>query len=151
MSCCAPKGEAGSPAGWDRTIPPAEIVLASCNLGNVVFQTDLSIPQVHCGACISAVEGALQSLDGVVGARLNLTTRRIAVRWTIQDDPPPMIEALKSIGYDAFLTESNDGARDSELSRLLRATAVAGFAAMNIMLLSVSVWSGAEQETRHAF
>ncbi len=151
MSCCARKGEALSPSEWDHAIPAAEISLASRDLGNGVFQTDLSVPQAHCGACISAVERTLQGLDGVVGARLNLTTRRVAVRWTTRRQPPPMIEALKSIGYDAFLTEADDGARDPELSRLLRATAVAGFAAMNTMLLSVSVWSGADQATRHAF
>lgn len=151
MSCCETKGEARSLLGQEREISAAEIVLASRNLGNGVFQTELSIPQARCGACISVVEGVLQSLDGVLGARVNLTSRRVAVKWMSEDGPPSMINALKAIGYDAFLTESEDGGGDPELSRLLRATAVAGFAAMNIMLLSVSVWSGADQETRHAF
>src|SRR5206468_12751546 len=38
-----------------------------------------------------------------------------------------------------------------ELSELIRALAVAGFAASNIMLLSVSIWAGAEAETRDLF
>ena len=37
---------------------------------------------------------------------------------------------------------------DGALSELIRALAVAGFAASNIMLLSVSIWSGADAETR---
>src|SRR5690606_31234704 len=37
------------------------------------------------------------------------------------------------------------------LARLIRALAVAGFAAMNIMGLSVAVWSGASGETRDLF
>ena len=40
---------------------------------------------------------------------------------------------------------------DGTLSELIRALAVAGFAASNIMLLSVSIWSGAETETRNLF
>ena len=51
---------------------------------------------------------------------------------------------------DPFVDFEAQG-RDSELSKLLRAVAVAGFAAGNIMLLSVSVWSGAEGATRDVF
>ena len=70
-----------------------EIVLASRDLGNGVFQTDLSVPQARCAACIAAIEGALQRLDGVVAARVNLTSRRVAVKWRGERQVPPMIEA----------------------------------------------------------
>ncbi|WP_074061273.1 heavy metal translocating P-type ATPase [Rhizobium etli] len=154
MSCCAMGTEAGlllAPQPEAREISAREIVLASRDLGDGMFQTDLSVPQARCGACIAAIEGALQRLDGVIAARLNLTSRRVAVRWSSGSHVPPMIEALRDLGYDACLTETDDGGRDPEMSRLLRATAVAGFAAMNIMLLSVSIWSGADAGTRNAF
>ncbi|UWU17230.1 heavy metal translocating P-type ATPase (plasmid) [Rhizobium sullae] len=151
MSCCAMGTEADLLLVPPREISAREIVLASRDLGDGMFQTDLSVPQARCAACIAAIEGALQRLDGVVAARLNLTSRRVAVRWRAEDQVPPMIEALRDLGYDACLAETGDGGRDPEMSRLLRATAVAGFAAMNIMLLSVSIWSGADAGTRNAF
>jgi Cu2+-exporting ATPase len=58
---------------------------------------------------------------------------------------------LKAAGYDANLAAAGDDGDDPEMTRLLRATAVAGFAAMNIMVLSVAVWSGADQQTRAEF
>src|SRR3546814_10690553 len=50
-----------------------------------------------------------------------------------------------------FLYEAREDAKDPQLGRLIRALAVAGFAAMNIMGLSISVWSGAAGETRDLF
>ena len=128
-----------------------EIVLASRDLGDGVFQTDLSVPQARCGACIAAIEGALQRLDGVIAARLNLTSRRVAVKWRGEGHVPPMIEALQDIGYDACLAEPEDGERDPEMYRLLRATAVAGFAAMNIMLAVRVGVVGRRNRTRNTF
>ncbi|MGB6120119.1 MAG: heavy metal translocating P-type ATPase [Mesorhizobium sp.] len=114
-------------------------------------QTDLSVPAAHCAGCIRTIEDTLAGLDGVLSARVNLTARRVAVRWRSDAGVPLMVDALRGAGYDASLAEFAEGSGDPEMTRLLRATAVAGFAAMNIMLLSVSVWSGADEQTRNAF
>ena len=151
MSCCAPGAEGALISGPGALVAPEEIRLASRALGDGLMQTDIAVPAAHCGACIVAVENALAALPGVVSARLNLTARRAAVKWRDEGPVPPMIEALRKAGYEASLADPFDDVGDAEMSRLLRATAVAGFAAMNIMLLSVSVWSGADAETRHAF
>jgi Cu2+-exporting ATPase len=111
----------------------------------------VSIPALRCGSCIVAVERALAAQPGVLSARVNLSTRRAAVDWTGQrDDPPAIFSALRSIGYPATLALEERG-RDEEVARLFKALAVAGFSAMNIMLLSVSVWSGADGDVRQGF
>ena len=107
------------------------------------------MPAVHCGACIQAVERALSGLDGVVSARVNLSTKRVAVRWT-EGATPPIAETLDRLGYPPNLFDPEAG-KDGTLAELIRAVAVSGFAAGNIMLLSVSVWSGAEGATRDLF
>nr|MDQ2703527.1 heavy metal translocating P-type ATPase [Pseudomonadota bacterium] len=151
MSCCAPGTESALDIGPGRELASREIALASRDLGDGTFQTDLSVPRAHCAGCIRAIEGALTGLDGVVAARVNLTARRVAVKWRRDMDVPPLVDALRRAGYEANLAEVGEASGDPEMTRLLRATAVAGFAAMNIMLLSVSIWSGANAETRHAF
>ena len=130
---------------------PEEILLASRDLGDGTRQTDLSVPGMRCGGCMAAVEKTLAALEGVANARVNLSTRRVAVRWHTDSGPPDLIGALERIGYPAHLFSFETDAKDPELSRLLKALAVAGFCAMNIMLLSVSVWFGADGATRQAF
>ncbi|WP_419693321.1 heavy metal translocating P-type ATPase [Mesorhizobium muleiense] len=152
MSCCAPGTEAALMIGpGRREIDPQELVFASRDLGDGTIQTDFSVPQVHCAGCIGAIEGLFSQVEGIVSARVNLTTKRVVVKWRRDGAVPPMIETLRKAGYEATLAEPENGDGDPEMGRLLRATAVAGFAAMNIMLLSVSVWSGADAGTRHAF
>ena len=148
MSCCAPGAEvaldlAGSPSR-------EEILLASRDLDKGLRQTDLSVPGAHCAACIATIEGALRATEGIAEARVNLSTKRLSVKWR-GGTPPPTFEVLQKLGYEANLFDDERDKQDPELGRLVRALAVAGFAAMNIMLLSVSVWSGADIDTRQAF
>jgi Cu2+-exporting ATPase len=80
----------------------------------------------------------------------NLTARSVTIKWR-KDTQADFIPALAGIGYKAHLYQPSGSDNDPELARLIRAVAVAGFFAMNIMMLSVSVWSGADAETRQAF
>lgn len=147
MSCC---GQAAV-AGAELLAPPStdEIVLASRDLGEGLRQSDLSVPGVHCANCIGVIEGAFKHIEGVESARVNLSSKRVAVKWR-GEKAPPIIEILRGLGYDAHLFTPEERS-DPQLARLIRAMAVAGFCSMNIMLLSVSIWSGAEAETRQAF
>jgi Cu2+-exporting ATPase len=129
-----------------------ELRMASRDLGAGARQSTLAVPEVRCAACIAAVEKALSNLPGVEAARVNLSTKRVAVRWRTPDGTPPdLIGALSRIGYEAHPFTADRDAKDPELARLIKALAVAGFATMNIMLLSVSVWFGADPGTRQAF
>ncbi len=155
MSCCAPAAEAA--LDLERLSDPSaeEIRLASRPAGPGLLQVHLSVPGAHCGACIRAVETGLAKLPGVEDARLNLSARRVTVRWRDgagDGKAPPVIATLRRLGYDAHLFDATrEDGRDPVLAELIRAVAVSGFAAANIMLLSVSVWSGADAATRDLF
>jgi Cu2+-exporting ATPase len=150
MGCCGPGAELTLLAP-DAHGTGEEVLLASRIVADGVRQTDLSVPTVHCGACIRTIEKALGGLAGVESARVNLSTRRATVRWRSDGAPPPFIETLKRAGFEAHLFDVEPDNGHGELSELIRALAVAGFAASNIMLLSISIWSGADAETRDLF
>ena len=114
----------------------------------------LSLPGIHCAACIGTVEKALNSLPGMHSARVNLTQRRVSVQAAPEVTANLLAAALGRVGYEAHeldagllsVTETDRQGQD-----LLMRLGVAGFAMMNVMLLSVAVWSGAAEATREMF
>ncbi len=106
---------------------------------------DLSVKGAKCGGCIAKIENGLDAISGVETARLNLSTGRLSVTWR-GDNVAPLAVAAKvaELGYGAtaYDPEAARAEEDSEGRFLLRCLAVAGFAAANIMLLSISVWAG---------
>jgi Cu2+-exporting ATPase len=146
MTCCTPGGD----LGFAQANSDGELLLASRVVGEGLRQTDLSVPTIHCGGCIQAIEHALGRLPEVAAVRVNLSTRRATVRWR-GETPPPLIPTLEAIGYAAHVTDIGAPETDKVLKGLARALAIAGFAAGNIMMLSMAVWAGADPETRHLF
>lgn len=119
---------------------------------------DLAVEGITCAACIREIEGGLKRLPGIVEARVNYSNRRLAVDWREGElAASDVIAALEDIGYRShpFEPERAEAEEAAHARWLIKCLAVAGFAAMNVMLLSVSVWSGNAgdmgQETRDFF
>ena len=115
----------------------------------------LIIPGICSPESIPVIEGALERLPGLASARVNFTGKRVVAIWNDPSFKPAGItEKLSQLGFISRpFDPSYSGlkADDAQSSLLLRAVAVSGFAVANIMLLSVSVWSGAEGSTRDLF
>jgi P-type Cu2+ transporter len=106
---------------------------------------ELAVEGVACAGCIRKIENGLRQVSGIVDARLNFTNRRLTVEWQNGAiEPAGVIRAIERIGFRAYPFEPARAGAEEERQAwmLLKCLAVAGFAAMNIMLLSVSVWSG---------
>ncbi|MFZ4109193.1 MAG: cation transporter, partial [Polymorphobacter sp.] len=102
-----------------------------------------AVEGLRCAGCISKLEGGLASVPGVTSARVNFTTRRVSIAHDPVLDEDRLKLAVERLGFVAEVFRGDLAPpEDAETRRLLKALGVAGFAAMNIMLLSVSVWSG---------
>ena len=110
----------------------------------------LAVPTMHCSGCMGKVERALVAVPGVVSARTNLTARSVEVVHDARAELPELVAALAEAGFAAEVREEGEETA-SAVRPLLAPLAVAGFACMNVMLLSVSVWSGADGSTRSLF
>ena len=122
-----------------------DLSLYAKRAGDGTLGMDLAVEGISCGACIARIESAVKRLPGVTEARLNFTNRRLHVTWADGAIAPAQIlQTLEDAGYHGypFAPLRAEEEEAAEARRLTFCLAVAGFAAMNVMLLSVSVWSG---------
>ncbi len=154
MTCCTPGAEAalvGEPDALEQD--EAALLLLSRRLPDGARQLEFAVPDAHCAACIRSIETELAALPQVANARVNLSRRRVRVVFDPAQGPVTELStAIRRSGYHNYvLDQADDQSGDPVLRELVRALAVAGFAAGNIMLFSVSVWAGADQVTRDLF
>ncbi len=104
----------------------------------------LAIENMNCGGCMRKIERALEVAPGVASVRANLSAKRVTVAFDPQfTGTETIIQTLAEAGFRAADLAHNNLDDGKQADRdLLRRLAVAGFAAANIMLLSVSVWAG---------
>ncbi len=112
----------------------------------------LIVENMRCGSCMAAVEKALTATPGVESARANLSAKRVTASYDASaTEPERLVAALDRAGFHAAeAAYVPDDAARAQTSDLLRRLGVAGFAAANVMLLSVSVWAGLASDMDHS-
>lgn len=70
----------------------------------------ISVPEVHCGHCVSSIEGALNPLTGVEAAAVDLDSRSVTVTF----DPDvvalsDVVGAIEDQGYEVPGDDAPDG------------------------------------------
>jgi len=101
---------------------------------------------IHCTACLWRIEGVRDDVDGVVQARLDMGRHLLEVEMAPGARVADVATRLEAMGYRARAISFRSAAdRDLTRKRLLMRLGVAAASAGNIMLLSTSLYSGAER------
>ena len=107
--------------------------------------TELAVRGMTCASCVRRVEKALEKVDGVLDASVNLATERATVRYVVGvADQAGMRSAVEDLGYEVLHVEQEEdavdrekAAREEEQSRLRRRLLVALIFAVPIFLIEM--------------
>ncbi len=114
----------------------------------------LLVEGIHCAACVWLIERGLQRAPGVLSANVNLAAKRLHLRWdNTRSKLSDLIRALARIGYAAvpYDPESAEGAIKKANRAMLFRLFFAGFAMMNMMWISIALYSGANRDEFRQF
>jgi copper chaperone len=62
--------------------------------------TTLSVPEIHCGHCKQAIEGAVGPLDGVQTVEVDVDARRVHVQHDDAVTVRALVDAIEDQGYE---------------------------------------------------
>ena len=83
-------------------------------------ETTLTVQGMSCASCVSRVEDALESVEGVLAADVNLATDRATVRYVPGiAAPAALTTAIRDAGYD--VVDTDGGADRSDVEKQARA------------------------------
>jgi len=172
QAVCSAIYDAGLDGFYDRApqgvlAPPPETAkdLALYDLDEVQaeFVSDLGLQReihllvegIHCAACVWLIERSLGQLPGVLDAKVNLSGKRLFLKW--DNDQIKLSQVLAHLGQVGYAAVPYDPAVAEERLKkqnrnLLLRMAFAAFAMMNLLWISIALYSGAnDSEFRNLF
>ena len=111
-------------------------------------EINLLVEGIHCAACVWLIEHTLKRAPGITKAAVNLSAKRLFVAWDNNRlQLSEIIQQLGQIGYSAvpFDPEAAEGALQRQNRNMLYRMAFAGFAMMNLLWISIALYSGADK------
>lgn len=63
-------------------------------------ETTLSVPETHCDHCKMSIEGAVNALDGVASAEVNVEKATVSVGFDAPASIEGIIGAIEEQGYE---------------------------------------------------
>jgi len=170
---CSAIFDAGLEGFYDRTPddaqlapppePPRDLALYDLDEVQAEFvdelgrerEINLLVEGIHCAACVWLIERSLEKLPGVLKVAVNLSGKRLSLRWDNQQIRLSQVLAhLTHIGYAAvpYDPEVAEGRLKRQNRSMLFRMAFAGFSMMNLMWISIALYTGAaEGEFRTLF
>jgi Cu2+-exporting ATPase len=100
---------------------------------------------IVCGACVWLIETYLQKIVGIRSAQINFSSNQMKLVWDPQlVKVSDIIQAVARIGYQAqpYTREARFRLLDAQRNQLLKRFGVAAALGMQVMVLSVALYSG---------
>ncbi|MCB1750930.1 MAG: heavy metal translocating P-type ATPase [Gammaproteobacteria bacterium] len=113
-----------------------------------VRDINLLVDGIHCAACVWLIENSLHAMPGVTQARVNLSGRKLHITWdNSRRKLSSIIGRLGQIGYSAvpYDPDTAEGRINRQNRNLLYRMAFAGFTMMNLLWISIALYSGADK------
>lgn len=110
-------------------------------------QAQLLLEGISCAACVWLIEHHLGKLEGVESVRVNATTHRCLIQWRQHSVPlSDLMAALSHIGYHPIpaTQDRQQQLREKENRSALMRLAVAGFGMMQVGMVAVALYTGAD-------
>lgn len=118
------------------------------NFQGEIRDTHLLVEGIHCAACVWLIERSLMRTPGVRTANVNLAGKRLHLRWDNQRTKlSSLIHQLSSIGYAGvpYDPEVAEGSMKRTNRAMLFRLFFAGFTMMNLNLIAIALYSGADR------
>ncbi len=166
QSVCEAIHEAGLQGYYQRTpqgtllapppTPPRDIEMYDLdevqqdfvNCQDETRDTHLLVEGIHCAACVWLIERGMMRTPGVISAGVNLAGKRLYVRWNNEQIKlSTIIHQLTKIGYSGvpYDPEVAEGSMKRVNRAMLFRLFFAAFAMMNLNLIAIALYSGADR------